>query len=658
MSTPSAAPSEGSLGIAQIQDLRQAIVSLKEVKKQKFGDDAKFIAYCDSHDSQSAYFLATVFDKIYLQRSGSVALVGLSNSVPFVRRLLDRFGIQVKGNARKEYKSITSTFTETSLPGPQKENALSLLFDLNDQVLQGIAEQRYKQMGTKSVEEGKSKLAKLIKRGPFSAEEAQEAGFIDGLMSKRAALSQTDDFMEMNLGHYARVRSGERLKELILNGKDPMSIGLVYVLGGINRGGGPYGANTIVKGIKQAMQDPSVGAIVLRVDSGGGDVTASDTMFEAIQYCKDWGYPVVASFGNTAASGGYWIACHANKIIASQGTITGSIGVASIRPYFTKAFFEWLGVDLESFFTGSTALSLTTPPDPLHERLEDARMDKIYDDFLRHVAEGRNSSRLSKMQDDSESPVGESTEDLDPEVKAANEKTSKAILKQAAIASEVMKATSTAMSASAAEAIEASSRDDTALAVLSASCDPIFPNGIVDVDKIAGGRVWTGRQAYENGLVDSNGGLLEAIAVAKQMAWDQWDKRSLKFVEETAKLAKKNGLPRRRHDVIDGQMETLKDLGILVAEGQPPIPREELTDEAVIIKVFPMEESLLGLIRKARKRRDYSEVDPDASVDFSDYAGSLLAKLVGDLAKSILRQGLSTWAAEQQQTFSFGGHIQ
>ncbi|KAF9172036.1 hypothetical protein BGX21_006448 [Mortierella sp. AD011] len=386
-----------SLGLAQIQELRSAIQEFKETKAKTLGgeDKVSLIAYTDSFDSQTQYYLASAFDKVYMQPSGSIPLVGLSSTVPFFKTLLGRFGIQVRAEARREYKSMVSPFTETELPPPQKQNLFDLLKGLNSQILADIAKSRQRALGSDPVE----KLNHLVQIGPFMGSEAKDNGLVDGLLYKRDCGKMVQSNGAFGLAHYMRVAEKEHTNKLAKTGEPSLVVGIVYLIGGIKRGGGDFGANTVVKGIREAADDPTVDAVVLRIDSGGGDVVASDTIGDAIRWCQDEKKkPVVVSFGNTSASGGYFVSTHAKAIVAQPTTITGSIGVAALRPYFTPEFFKLIGVSVEQFFTGSSDTSL------LHD-LEGAaltrykrQIDVTYSDFIKRVADGRKMT-IDQVED-------------------------------------------------------------------------------------------------------------------------------------------------------------------------------------------------------------------------------------------------------------------
>ncbi|KAF9106094.1 hypothetical protein BGX29_010556 [Mortierella sp. GBA35] len=380
---------KGGLGLAQIQELRTAVQEFKEAKAKALGgeDKVSLIAYTDSFDNQTQYYLASVFDKVYMQPSGSIPLVGLSSTVPFFKTLLGRFGIQVRAEARKEYKSMVSPFTETELPPPQKQNLFDLLKGLNSQMLADIAKSRQRALGKDPVE----KLNHLIQIGPFMGTECKDEGLVDGLLYKRDCGKMIEKNGAFGLAHYMRVKAKEHTNKLAKTGEPSLVVGVIYLIGGIKRGGGDFGANTIVKGIREAANDPAVDAVVLRIDSGGGDVVASDTIGDAIRWCQDEKKkPVIVSFGNTSASGGYFVSTHAKAIVAQPTTVTGSIGVASLRPYFTPEFFKLIGVSVEQFFTGSSDTSFLNDLEGAALTRYKRQVDATYSDFIKRVAEGRN----------------------------------------------------------------------------------------------------------------------------------------------------------------------------------------------------------------------------------------------------------------------------
>ncbi|PWN27673.1 hypothetical protein BDZ90DRAFT_232084 [Jaminaea rosea] len=457
---PSNRASEG-LGLAQIEELMQAIHDFKVAKDAQFPppeaqsaltdgkeqDDnvtsdlsaqpsgqvpvhlPSTVAFADTFLSQSSYLLASAFEKVYLQPSGSLPLVGVSAQVPFFSRLLGKLGVKMHSEARREYKSMISQFVEEDgLTKPQAENEAQLLGELNRSVAYGIGVNRFREI--EDADEAADKVADLMQRGPFSAKEAEEVGLIDGRMYKGdvvnmffphregtpdlkgvfdpatgeltpAAAAQArkqadnDDQDESEtlhfktLPHYSRVQAYATDK--LLNEDSKINVAVCYLRGSISSASGDYSASAVVKGLREAADDDDITGIVLRIDSGGGDVVASDSIWHAIRRVKETtGKPVVVSFGNVAASGSYYAATAADAIFASESTVTGSIGVASLRPTLKQApLFDWAGVRVQSFFTGSKAESLLHEMDEGQLARQKVHIDETYEDFLEKVCKGR-----------------------------------------------------------------------------------------------------------------------------------------------------------------------------------------------------------------------------------------------------------------------------
>ncbi|KAH9822657.1 putative protease IV sppA [Melampsora americana] len=412
------------LGLAQIEELQEALNELKVEKEKRLGvGKFKTIAFTETFKSQAEYAMASGFDEIYCQPSGEIPLVGINSTVTFYSRLLNWLGIKVHAEARTDYKSMVAPYTQEQFTTPQAENHSELLEDLNRNMLSLIAVNRFRKELTEHQSRDPKEMGKLTDRmksysqkGPLMTHEAIEMGLITGTTYKDELFEKVmfgkdavviDELGEVLKGvekinaikdeiklktkgffHYHRIMdriSQRRFKEDILN------VGVVYVLGTIGDVG-EFGTGAIVKGLKEAAEDDSVGAVVLRIDSGGGGVVESDTIWGAVKELRSRGKPVIASFGNAAASGGYLIATHTDGIFAMPSTITGSIGVASLRPTIMPSFFERLKLTTQSFFTGSKALSM------YHELGEEAlsrhktHIDLAYEDFKARVCDGRQIS--------------------------------------------------------------------------------------------------------------------------------------------------------------------------------------------------------------------------------------------------------------------------
>lgn len=273
-----------------------------------------------------------------------------------------------------------STFTQNeSLPPAQLENEAQLLGELSRSLAYAIGVNRFPDMDPN---EAADKVAELTKQGPFSAKEAAELGLITGVRYKREVVRMFGEDPHLRtLASYSRLN--DRMLEKTLSEDEKSTVAVVYLRGTISNAPGDFSASSCIRGLKEAAEDDDVGAIVLRIDSGGGDVVASDSIWDAVKRVQeDYGKPVVASFGNASASGGYYAAAGADAILANESTITGSIGVASLRPTITRTFFDRFGVTLQTIFTGSKQQSSIHELEPEQKERQSKHIDETYESFL------------------------------------------------------------------------------------------------------------------------------------------------------------------------------------------------------------------------------------------------------------------------------------
>ncbi|KNE60355.1 signal peptide peptidase SppA, 36K type [Allomyces macrogynus ATCC 38327] len=368
------------LQFAQLQELRDAVEEFKLAKADQFGDQAVVLAFAETFENQSQYFLASAFGKIVAQPSSSLGLIGMSSVTPFVKRLLDRVGITARAETREEHKSVLSRFTHEKFPPQQKEDLVTLLGDLNDQMLESIAHSRVNlrhadgRLAT-SFPDRVAALKDLVALGPLTGAEAVQYGLVDGLGYRDDLTAYLIRIPAKSMAHYLRVRKTElaidRLKQAQEKGTvptRPVTVAMVYVLDQITRHGAKYAASHVARALREAALDPTVDAIVLRVSSPGGDVVASDTLHGVVRRIqKTTGKPVVASYAGMSASGGYYLSASADAIVAMPGTITGSIGVAALQPYISPDLLDKLGVTVdEVHFSKATQVNSI-----LHDRHAD-----------------------------------------------------------------------------------------------------------------------------------------------------------------------------------------------------------------------------------------------------------------------------------------------
>ncbi len=370
-------------GLAQSEELRAAIARFREQGKFAY-------AYADSFGEfgpgTRGYYLATAFEQIHLQPNGALGLTGILIETPLLRGLLDKLGVLPSGDKRGPYKSAAEMFTERELTPAAVESLESLADSLDRQIRSGIEAGRALDAAL---------VARLVDDGPYLALEAQQAGLID-------RLSYWDEVVELA---EQQAGPGSELLALADYGgtmavapDDAPVIALVRGVGQIAGGDSDYGptggwvmgADTVAGALSAAVDDPEVEAILFRIDSGGGSAVASETIGHEVRRAVAQGKPVIVSMGDVAASGGYWIAMDATRIVAGAGTLTGSIGVFAGKPVLSGLWQE-LGVGWGRVQRGANADMWSTQSDydeRARERLQ-AFLDQTYAAFVAGVARGR-----------------------------------------------------------------------------------------------------------------------------------------------------------------------------------------------------------------------------------------------------------------------------
>jgi len=372
------------IGMAQIQELRDAVMAFRAKKKPA-------VAFAETFGEVgpggSAYYLATAFDEIWLQPSGDIGLTGLILESPFIRGTLDKLGIKPRMDHRREYKNAMNVFTDKKYDPYYREAMEKLMDSVFSQVVKGISQSRHLT---------EAQVRSLVDRGPFLGKEAVDAGLVDGL-------GYRDEV-------YAKVmkKAGDGGKLLFLRQylkraghphKDGKTIALIYGVGGVSRGESGYspmtgestmGSSSVAAAFRQAVADKKVKAILFRVDSPGGSYVASDTIWRETIKAKQAGKPVVVSMGNMAGSGGYFVAMAADKIVAQPATITASIGVLGGK-MLTSDFWDKLGLSWDEVHTSANSTYWTGTRDYSESEWSrvQAWLDRVYVDFTGKVADGR-----------------------------------------------------------------------------------------------------------------------------------------------------------------------------------------------------------------------------------------------------------------------------
>jgi len=380
---------------AIVQELRDAVVA--------FGDTGKFtVAVADSfgegEPANSSYYLATACHEVVLHPTGMVGLAPLSLEPNFYRGLLDRLGIDFEVLARHEFKTAFNRLSERAYTDADREQSQRLLDSLWEQEVGVVA--RARKLDPEQVR-------RLAENAPLLASQALDGGLVD-------KLAYTDEVISA-----AKARAGPKSKLLYValykkraaKARQPRSsvpVGVLRCVGEIHRSsysprgmtGGPVvAADKLTNQIRAAAKDKKVKAFVLRIDSPGGSAVASDAIWRELTKLREKGKPLVVSMGAVAASGGYYIAAAADRVVAEPGTITGSIGVITVHPVLSKAKSK-LDVTSDEVHTGAepSVFSVNRPMSAAHHQRTDLQLDGIYDVFTKRVSHGRKL-QISKVLD-------------------------------------------------------------------------------------------------------------------------------------------------------------------------------------------------------------------------------------------------------------------
>ncbi|GAA2418745.1 S49 family peptidase [Actinomadura vinacea] len=389
----------GGVGLAMAQELREAVQGLREAGKltvawaETFGESGR---------GTVPYYLATAFERVYLQPSGDVGLTGVALEEPFLAGALEKAGVQPRFGKRHEYKTMANTFMEKTYTPEHEESSRRLVDSLGEQVTAGIAAAR-------GLTE--DRVRELTDRGPLLAPEALEAGLVDGLAYRDEVYGEIRkevgplDGTEPLLRYVSRYNRAHGLARrlpqpgkqdaiALINGQGPIKLGRSGRGGPLPNQGPAMGSDTVGAALRAAVRDDRIKAIVFRVNSPGGSAVASDTIWREVVLARKAGKPVIVSMGNVAASGGYYVSMAADAIVAQPGTITGSIGVVVGKAVINE-LLERLGVGLGSVAAGEHARMFSATKDFSESEWEriNASLDRIYDDFTAKAAEGRGMSR-------------------------------------------------------------------------------------------------------------------------------------------------------------------------------------------------------------------------------------------------------------------------
>jgi len=336
----------------------------------------------------AAYVLATGFDQIWLQPGGGLGLLGVGVETTFVRGALDQLGIEPQFEQRHEFKNAADQFLRTEFTDAHRTALDRLAESVFTEAVAAIA-------GGRGMEA--ARVRELADTGPRTAAEARDAGLVDHLGYRDEAYAA----MRSRVGADAELLFADRWRPQRhprLPGRRRDHVALVEVRGTIVSGrtrrtpmGRQVGSDSVGAALRAATNDEHVHAVVLQVDSPGGSAVASDTIWREVCRVREAGKPVVVSMGQAAASGGYFIACPADVIVALPSTLTGSIGVFGGKMVIRR-LLDRLGLNTGSVSHGARSLMFSSREgfsDDERERLA-VTIDAIYDDFVAKVARGRH----------------------------------------------------------------------------------------------------------------------------------------------------------------------------------------------------------------------------------------------------------------------------
>lgn len=376
-----------SAGYATIEEIRNALIDFK--------DSGKFVYSFAPIYSQKAYYLASAADKIFLNPAGMLEFKGLSSVHTFYKGTLDKLGIEMQVFKHGEFKSAVEPFLLESMSEPARLQTETYINSMWNHILQKIAKSR----GIDS--ESLNQTAGMM---PMFREDSLliASGLIDEFKYKDEVIDilkvltnteQKDDLNAINLKNYSQVYLPGKKKGLEKN-----KIAVIYAEGEIVDGsadGNSDGiqADKLSRTIREARRDSSIKAIVLRINSPGGSGLGSEIIWREVKLAKET-KPVVVSMGDLAASGGYYIACAADSIVAHPTTLTGSIGVFGIIPN-TKELLKKIGITTDRVKTNtySDMPSIDRPFTSDEKQLMQAYIERFYNVFLQRCADGRQTTK-------------------------------------------------------------------------------------------------------------------------------------------------------------------------------------------------------------------------------------------------------------------------
>lgn len=369
-------------GMATLEEMRNSIIDFKT--------SGKFVIAYSDYYSQQAYYLASAADKIYVNPAGGVEFKGLAAQLIFVKGTLEKLGVEPQIIRHGKFKSAIEPLINDKMSPANRDQTRTYMAALWNQMLIGINAQRKIEIADLQNVANKLLLT--------DAQSTVDYKFTDGvkyrdevldMLKSKTGAKDINDLKFVSLSNYFKVdkpQSGDRAKR----------IAVIFAEGSIIDGkssSGNIGSNTLARQLREARLDDKVKAVVLRINSPGGSALASDVIWREVLLIKK-SKPLIVSMGNVAASGGYYIACAADTIVAQPNTITGSIGVFGVL-WNAEGLTKKLGVSIDTVKTAEMAdigTGSRRMTDPERNYIQN-EVERIYDGFITKVANGRNMTK-------------------------------------------------------------------------------------------------------------------------------------------------------------------------------------------------------------------------------------------------------------------------
>lgn len=373
-------------GMASVEEIRNMLLAFKD------SCDKPVYAYGDMLD-QKAYYLATAADKIIVHPMGAVDFRGLGGQMMFYKNALEKIGVEVQIVRHGKFKAAVEPFMLDKMSDENREQTMVYLNSLWNYMLKGISEKR-----NIPVDE-LNRLAdevQTFKKG----EKLVQTGLVDAVKYKDEVLNDLREITGIKGTKGVPIIGVRDYASAPVKGKSPKysrnKIAVIYASGdiGISMGGQTIVGDEIGREIRKARQDSAYKAIVLRVNSPGGSVFDSEIIWREVKLAAEQ-KTIVVSFGDLAASGGYYISCAADRIVAQPNTITGSIGIFGVIPNIGELMNDKLGITTDVVKTNknSDLIPMTRPMTDYERQLLQENIEEGYDIFISHVAEGRNMTK-------------------------------------------------------------------------------------------------------------------------------------------------------------------------------------------------------------------------------------------------------------------------